>query len=1327
MHHSFNAGNVPPGDGTPAPQIPDHSMLRCIGRGSYGEVWLAKNVFGVYRAVKVVYARSFATTVPFKREFNGIKRFEPVSRSHDGFVDILQAGQNEEAGYFYYVMELADDVETGQQVNPDTYSPKSLSSEQGKRQRFSVSECVELGSAIASALWHLHQNKLVHRDIKPSNIIFVHGRPKLADIGLVADQAEAKSHVGTEGFIPPEGQGRPQADIFSLGKVLYEMAMGLDRNHYPELPPNWGQTADQAQLLELNEVITQACEPEVTLRYASAEEMLRELNVIGGGGSVRRLRILERRWELFKKWGAVAALLVVIGLSGFFLGYRDYKKKEEARLQKVRSLVSYGCRIMENGDLFGALSWFAEALRLNEKDPVAARVDRVRIAAVTRECPKLVDFWLQQALGHFACFSRDGKYLAVCDGGGITEVYELGNAQPIGKPFRIAPGEEESHTVAFSPDDSTLLTAGSTNLVERWDWRTGQKSGKDLVHAAQVNSAAYSPDGKKIVTACLNSEAYIWDAESGKVLWVLAGHGEKVEHAVFSHDGLRVVTSSRDNLAIIWDAETGEMLHRLRHDRWVYHAVFSPDDQMIVTASYDKTAQIWNANTGLPCYKPLEHMVGVPFVDFSPDGRYLVTAGFDTVAKVWDLKEGRFANPPLDHPAQVTFAGFSPDNRLLVTLCVDRTVRIWSLEGNGWLPPTAPGVFSPNGDRRAVIGNNVVSIIREESTNAVTIKTGGQANEVYWNQTGNHLLTISRAPKEDARRLLECWAATNGAKVASMPIEEHPQATWELSTDGLHAISWKDQWVGGWDLRAGRTNFSFSNSGKVESAKLSPNGEYFVVIDDTNATIRSSKTGAVISGPLAHEAAVCSAEFSPDNRLLLTSCTDGGLAPRYAQVWNVSSGKPVNGPMWHKDGLYWATFSPNGKLIATSGQDCMARIWDATTGLEVCPPLHHSEHIKQVRFSEDSRWVVTASMDKTAKVWDANTGESVTPPFQHPEPVLEAAFVRNGNAIRAQTKSGATFVWDLLPDQRSVAAILTAAEFLSGKTISGTNSLFVEQSDLVNRLKQFRTSGENQQSLGTNRMLWHENQAMAAEMGNQPFAARFHLDLLLQAQPDNARLLAYHGSANAGLGKWQEAEADFVGSFARSPATVQALGRYARVCLALNRTNEYYKTCDQLRSLRSLAAPSEISMAIQTLCLLPQPDFGEIALLEKKQLTLSRDELVLGALEFRRGNFAKAEKLLRLKRETPSADGNDTFRLIFGTMNYLQLKKPKEAAEAFHRADAWVTVAIQRRTFEAKGEVLSWERRFDLQFLRAQAAAAIAPDAGPDKDPFVSEGEEGQR
>src|SRR5204863_7416878 len=92
------------------PSIPDHQLLRRIGSGSYGEVWLARNVLGDYRAVKVIYRDKFEHDRPFEREFEGIQKFEPISRLHESQVDILHVGRNDAAGYFYYVMELAEDA-----------------------------------------------------------------------------------------------------------------------------------------------------------------------------------------------------------------------------------------------------------------------------------------------------------------------------------------------------------------------------------------------------------------------------------------------------------------------------------------------------------------------------------------------------------------------------------------------------------------------------------------------------------------------------------------------------------------------------------------------------------------------------------------------------------------------------------------------------------------------------------------------------------------------------------------------------------------------------------------------------------------------------------------------------------------------------------------------------------------------------------------------------------------------------------------------------------------------------------------------------------------
>jgi len=306
-----------PTAGKPPPVVSDHQLLRCIGSGSYGEVWLARSVLGNWRAVKVVYRSRFRDGRPYEREFQGILNIEPLSRAHEGLVDILHVGRHEPAGYFYYVMELADDVGDHALAKGDFsevmahYQPHTLAYELKRIGRLPLAECVRLGLILSGALSHLHQKRLIHRDIKPANVLYVGGVPKLGDIGLVGEIGESGSYVGTQGYMPPEGPGTPQADVFSLGKVLYEASTGQDRLDFPSLPPVL-EEATQPQAAELNEVVLKACAPNPRDRYATAEEMHADLALLHRGESARRRRRTWQRWRLAGL--AVNAAMLAVGL-----------------------------------------------------------------------------------------------------------------------------------------------------------------------------------------------------------------------------------------------------------------------------------------------------------------------------------------------------------------------------------------------------------------------------------------------------------------------------------------------------------------------------------------------------------------------------------------------------------------------------------------------------------------------------------------------------------------------------------------------------------------------------------------------------------------------------------------------------------------------------------------------------------------------------------------------------------------------------------------------------------------------------------------------------
>ena len=250
-----------------APAIPDHELLRQVGRGAYGDVWLARDVLGNFHAVKIVRRMAFDHAAPYDREFRGLQKFTPLSREHPGLVHILHVGRNTTEDFFYYVMEAGDDEKSGATIEPATYTPRNLGRDLHRRAPFPPGECVEIMVALCDALEFLHSRGLIHRDIKPANIIFVNGRPKLADVGLVTDINPGfgqASLVGTEGYLPPEGPGTMSGDIFALGKVLEEMIRARDT----KVPSPHDEARER-----LRSIVHKACADNPVERFAAAREM----------------------------------------------------------------------------------------------------------------------------------------------------------------------------------------------------------------------------------------------------------------------------------------------------------------------------------------------------------------------------------------------------------------------------------------------------------------------------------------------------------------------------------------------------------------------------------------------------------------------------------------------------------------------------------------------------------------------------------------------------------------------------------------------------------------------------------------------------------------------------------------------------------------------------------------------------------------------------------------------------------------------------------------------------------------------------------------------
>lgn len=507
----------------PAPQppaIPDYELLRLIGRGAYGEVWLARGVTGVYRAVKLVWRDRFPEAGPYEREFHGLREFAAISLSESRQLALLHVGRDPAAAYFYYVMELADDVVTGREINPANYTPHTLKETRARRGRLPAGECIALGAELARALGGLHARGLVHRDIKPSNVIFVGGAPKLADIGLVTAASAALTFVGTEGFVPPEGPGAPAADVFALGKLLYELATGLDRHDYPRLPAELHTWPDRKEALELNEVLIRACEPHADRRHPDAAALLDDLLLLQAGRSLRRLRKAERRLARTLKIAAVLTLIAGVAGLGAYVERQRANQEMALRARAEAERDALARRVVYNNTVgnaqlaiqreeFGQARQLLLEARPRAGDPDLRGFEWAYLQGAAQGDPAQILRKSGAAIDKLDQ-TRDGKLLAVHtkdltvalhDQATLAETRKISGILALG---------------GFSADGNWLLGTGPKGLPQRWRVADGETAGPATTRLHQRILGVQHGEQLVAFNDGNPAELLVWDFSTGR-------------------------------------------------------------------------------------------------------------------------------------------------------------------------------------------------------------------------------------------------------------------------------------------------------------------------------------------------------------------------------------------------------------------------------------------------------------------------------------------------------------------------------------------------------------------------------------------------------------------------------------------------------------------------------------------------------------------------------------------------------------------------------------------------------------------------------------------
>jgi serine/threonine protein kinase len=373
-------------DGKPSPGIPkripiikDHEILRELGEGGMGLVYLAQQTTPIKRkiALKVIKPGMDSKQV--------IARFEAerqalANMNHPYIAQVYHAGMTDR-GLPYFSMEYVEGV---------------CITEYCDREKMSIDQRLELFLKVCQAIEHAHQKGVIHRDIKPSNILVQkidnEHIPKIIDFGIAKAVSqpltaytlftEQGQLIGTPQYMSPEQAQLSEhhidirSDVYSLGVLLYELLSGtlpfekktLQQAAFDEIrriireeePPrpatrlsSLGKDAEniasnrQTELAaltkrldrELEWIPLMAMRKDRRYRYRSASDLADDINnyltgnplAAGPESASYRIRKFIRRNQTTIKGVLVATVVLAVGITGLFF----LPKKQEVIIQQL--------------------------------------------------------------------------------------------------------------------------------------------------------------------------------------------------------------------------------------------------------------------------------------------------------------------------------------------------------------------------------------------------------------------------------------------------------------------------------------------------------------------------------------------------------------------------------------------------------------------------------------------------------------------------------------------------------------------------------------------------------------------------------------------------------------------------------------------------------------------------------------------------------------------------------------------------------------------------------------------------------------------------------
>jgi WD40 repeat protein len=767
----------------------------------------------------------------------------------------------------------------------------------------------------------------------------------------------------------------------------------------------------------------------------------------------RTFTLVRQDTKRMRVFAGAAVLLGLLALAAMWFAYSALRQKAVVDDRFTRLSVANGTRILEQGDVPGALLWFANPLSIHPKDEV---VLRQRLAATAATYPQLLQLLPHDSLIRTMQLNADGDRLLTLTEDSSVRVWDPRSGALL-MPAKKLPGVS---AVAFAADGRTFATLAP----KRYSESEAPAAFKEMAGQAGAEPDKADPDK-------LDAEER---AKLPELLWMLAPRMElslfdattpalrttqmlkaDEQTRIWSGPGGAFVVSgsislpmagATSSVTLIWKPGGSPEIMTIP-GREFDHITFSPDGKTILGSAYGGAWQLFTEDgKGISSGRHASTDQGsISATAMSPSGLQLATADSQGKVMLWDARTGKALGKPLEHGrTRIRQLAFSPDGRWLATTTEEKAVSVWdTVTGSAVLrfALSEPGdgvSFDPSGRYLLATGRDASG--REGEARVFDVGSGlpvgpkiASVYQANWNPRGRTIFTVG------PDRTVKVWDLFGGEAILSLAQQER-LITGKLSADGaaIAAPSARGLQLFGigefdradfaakaekrsvWD----RPNFALNNTTSLMMQTGNNDSAVFDLVGKKPLLKFDHKDGDRWVS-VNHVSAV---EFSHDGSTVLIAGGDASSNVNSGRilVWNATTGKARCEPLAHKEFISSASFSPDGRLIVSANQDGTAAIWDVAS----CALRHRLEHGKAVNhaaFDPGGRLVATAGEDGTARVWDAATGQPLGL-LPHEDAVRFVAFSPDSKSLLTMSrvpggKHSVMRVWDAVSYQVTSAPV----------------------------------------------------------------------------------------------------------------------------------------------------------------------------------------------------------------------------------------------------------------------------------------------------------------